>query len=214
LLAAFAASIDFPGGAGSAADVAALAAAEYAAASATSPASLWAEHEAAWAALHVSGVDVAPASDDPGDVARALDIATHANASRYFLLSSARSDAFAGISPGGIASCSYNGAVFMDQDWWMQPPLVLLAPDIAAALLQYRFLSIPVMKNLARVFGFDAFGRCQFCDCINCRLRFCCPLGFDAGHIFGIQGDAAFKISLGVARYHFQRNEFCTTSGR
>ena len=118
LIAAFAASIDFPGGAGSAADVAALAAAEYAAASAASPADLWAEHASAWAALLASGVDVAPASADPGDVARALDIATHANASRYFLLSSVRSDVFAGVSPGGIASCSYNGAVFMDADWW------------------------------------------------------------------------------------------------
>ena len=158
LVAAFAASIDFAGGAGSAADVAALASAEYAAAAAAPLDDLWAEHLAAWAALHVSGVDVAPASDDPGDVARAQDIATHANASRYFLLSSAREDAFSGISPGGISSCSYNGAVFMDQDWWMEPPLVLLAPEVAAALLQYRFLSIPVMKGLAKVFGFDARG--------------------------------------------------------
>ena len=229
LLAAFAASIDFPGGAGSAADVAALAAAEYAAASATSPASLWAEHEAAWAALHISGVDVAPASDDPGDVARALDIATHANASRYFLLSSARSDAFAGISPGGIASCSYNGAVFMDQDWWMQPPLVLLAPDIAAALLQYRFLSIPVMKNLARVFGFDAFGgamaawtaaylgnafgccdgKGEYEDCLEHHVTG--DISFSASQFFAASANASWLAAVGypllasTADYHLAR---------
>jgi len=157
-LSAFAASLDFAGGEGDAAAVAALAAAEYAAAAAQPAAALWAEHAAAWAALNAAGVDVAPASGDPGDVARAADVAAHANASQYFLFSSLREDAVAGISPGGLATENYQGAVFMDADWWMEPPLYFLAPPLARAILQFRFLTIPVMKDLAARFGFGGYG--------------------------------------------------------
>jgi hypothetical protein len=119
-LAAFATSLDFEGDAGGAAAVAALAASEYAAAAALAPGALWAEHAAAWAALNAPGIEVAPASADPGDVARALDIAAHAASSQYFLFSSLRADAVAGISPGGLATENYQGANFMDMEWWMQ----------------------------------------------------------------------------------------------
>jgi hypothetical protein len=59
--------------------------------------------------------DVLPASSDPGDISRALDVATHAASSLYYLASSVREDWPVGISPGGLSSGSYNGAVFMDQ---------------------------------------------------------------------------------------------------
>ena len=83
-IAAIATSIDeeFPGGSGSAADVAALAASSYAAAAALSTTVLWAEHTAAWAVLNAAGIDVEPASADPGDVARAADVASHARSSQ------------------------------------------------------------------------------------------------------------------------------------
>ena len=158
LLSAFAASLDFPGGEAPAPAVAALAAAEYASASASAPGALWEEHAAAWAALNAAGIDVEPASADPGDAARAGDVAAHANASQYFLFSSLRGDAVAGISPGGLSTENYQGAVFMDADWWMEPPLYFLAPDLAGAILQYRFLSLPVMRDLAARFGFGGYG--------------------------------------------------------
>jgi hypothetical protein len=66
------------GGDGSAAAVAATAAATFAAATAAGSSALYAQHVAAWAVLGAAGVDVTPASDEPGDVARALDVATHA----------------------------------------------------------------------------------------------------------------------------------------
>jgi trehalose/maltose hydrolase-like predicted phosphorylase len=229
LIAAFASSIDFAGGAGSAADVAALAAADYASASAASLEGLWAEHVAAWAELLVSGVDVAPASADPGDVARAADIAAHANASRYFLFSSSRGDSYSGISPGGIASCSYNGAIFMDQDWWMQPPLVLLQPELGAALLEYRFLSIPVMQTLAKLFGFgsrngamaawtaaylgNAFGCCSatggYEDCLEHHVTG--DVSFSALQFFAATGNLTwlelrgYPLLAATADYHLAR---------
>ena len=157
-LVAVAASIDFAGGVAPASDVAALAAAEYAGAAALTWDALWAEHAAAWTVLNAAGIDVAPASADPGDVARAADVQAHARASQYYLFSSLRDDHFAGISPGGLATQNYQGAVFMDADWWVEPPLYFLAPPLAAAILQYRFLTLPVMTQLAARFGFGAYG--------------------------------------------------------
>jgi trehalose/maltose hydrolase-like predicted phosphorylase len=155
---AIAASIDFDGGVAPAANVAGLASQEYAAATQLSWDDLWSEHIAAWAILNDAGIDILPASNDAGDIARAADIESHARSSQYFLFSSLRDDHFIGISPGGLASQNYQGAVFMDADWWMEPPLYFLAPSLAASILQYRFISIPVMRKLATLFGFDAFG--------------------------------------------------------
>lgn len=226
---AFAASLDFAGGEGAAADVAALAAAEYAAASAQAPAALWAEHAAAWAALNAAGVDVFPASSDPGDVARAADVAAHANASQYFLFSSLRDDAVAGISPGGLSTENYQGAVFMDADWWMEPPLYFLAPPLAAAILQYRFLSIPVMKELAVRFGFGGYGgamaawtaaylgnpfgccdaRGGYEDCLEHHVTG--DISFSAWQYFSATGDDEWLRSVGwpllstTADYHLSR---------
>jgi hypothetical protein len=255
-LSAFAASLDFEGGEGGAADVAALAASEYAAAAAQPPTALWAEHAGAWAALNSAGIDVFPASSDPGDAARAADVAAHANASQYYLFSSLREDSVAGISPGvrfdanlpahpkphptfrtqpiprtkqGLATENYQGAVFMDADWWMEPPLYFLAPPLAAAILQYRFLTIPVMKELAVRFGFGGYGgamaawtaaylgnpfgccdaRGGYEDCLEHHITG--DISFSAWQYFGATGDVEWLRSVGwpllssTADYHLSR---------
>ena len=46
------------------------------------PTALWDEHVAAWASLNAAGIDIEPASSDPGDVARAADVASHARSSQ------------------------------------------------------------------------------------------------------------------------------------
>ena len=155
-LVAIASSLDFPGDSGSSAQVAALAAAEYASAAALGPQALFAEHASAWAELQAAGIEVA--ADPAGGraaAAQALDLAQHVNASHYFLLSSLREDVARGASPGGLATENYQGAVFMDQDFWLEPPLYLLAPALAAALLQSRLDSLPVMQANAALFGYQ-----------------------------------------------------------
>jgi trehalose/maltose hydrolase-like predicted phosphorylase len=61
------------------------------------------------------------------------------NASLYYILSSIRSDWDFSLSPGGLASNSYNGHVFWDAETWMYPPLLILHPEIAASMIRYRF---------------------------------------------------------------------------
>ena len=158
VLTTVATSLDFPAGVGTSDAVAALASAEYAAAVALPADALFDEHVAAWAALRVTGIDIAPLSSSVGDIARALDVATHANSSRYYILSSLRDDVFTSVSPGGLGTANYQGAIFMDAEWWVMPSLLLMHPNIAASMLQYRFESLPVMRRLATLFGYGAYG--------------------------------------------------------
>lgn len=106
---------------------------------------LEASHEAAWAELR-GDVYLGVAADPQRPV---TDVAGHVNASLYYLLSSIRPDWPVGVSPGGLATQNYQGAVFMDQDWWIKPALDLLHPPLAAALVAYRWRSLPEARQLA-----------------------------------------------------------------
>jgi len=68
-----------------------------------------------------------------------LHLAQAANASLYFIRSSIRPDWPYGLSPGGLASNSYHGHTFWDQETWMWPPLLMLDPANAESALRYRF---------------------------------------------------------------------------
>ncbi len=93
------------------------------------PAALLAEHEAAWARMWNGGrIEVS------GD----LNLAQAINASMYFIMSSVRSDWPQGLSPGGLGSDAYNGHSFWDCETWMYPPLLMLQPDLAKSVIQYR----------------------------------------------------------------------------
>jgi hypothetical protein len=146
------------GGGGDSASVEAYARGVYAAAVGVGGAGLFVEHSAAWASLNAAGLEVTPAmSDDPGVVARARDIAEHFASSFYYLASSIRPDWPTGVSPGGIASNSYQGAVFMDMDFWMMPSLYFLSPPLAEALVEYRYVSVAsgTEAKIAALFGYN-----------------------------------------------------------
>eukprot|EP01102_Stenamoeba_stenopodia_P020574 TRINITY_DN8083_c0_g2_i2.p1 TRINITY_DN8083_c0_g2~~TRINITY_DN8083_c0_g2_i2.p1 ORF type:complete len:574 (+),score=131.27 TRINITY_DN8083_c0_g2_i2:205-1926(+) len=91
---------------------------------------LFDSHIAGWAALWTSGIEV------EGNLALAQAI----NSSMGYILGSVRSDWPWSLSPGGLASNSYNGHTFWDAETWMYPPLLMLHADIAAGgVLQYRY---------------------------------------------------------------------------
>ena len=146
-------SIEFPGNAASIADVESRAMQIFADASSQFSAALFAEHVESWAELYDSGIDITP-DDTATPINRGVDIALHANSSLYYLYSSIRDDWSPGVSPGGASTQNYQGAVFMDMDWWMEPSLTLMAPTLARSLLEYRFLSINASQHIAQVFGY------------------------------------------------------------
>lgn len=79
-----------------------------------------------------------------------LSLAQALNASLYYIRTSVRDDWAYGISPGGLASNRYNGHTFWDQETWMYPPILVLEPELARSMLQYRFDRMDHAKEKAQ----------------------------------------------------------------
>lgn len=73
----------------------------------------------------------------------------------YHLYSFARAGTPYSLSPMGLSGLGYNGHVFWDTELWMYPPLLVLQPDIARSLLEYRFQRLDAAKENAFAHGFD-----------------------------------------------------------
>ena len=73
----------------------------------------------------------------------------------YHLYSFAREGTAYSLSPMGLSGLGYNGHVFWDTELWMYPPLLLLHPEIAKSLLEYRFQRLEAAKNNAFSHGYE-----------------------------------------------------------
>lgn len=75
--------------------------------------------------------------------------------SLYYLLSQVDERYAHGVSPGGLAGGKeYYGHVFWDQDMWMYPSILILHPDIARSLLQYRQKRVKAAQMIAKQYGY------------------------------------------------------------
>lgn len=72
----------------------------------------------------------------------------------YHLYSFARAGTAYSLSPMGLSGLGYNGHVFWDTEIWMYPPLLMLQPDIAKSLLEYRFERIEAARQNAFAHGY------------------------------------------------------------
>jgi len=72
----------------------------------------------------------------------------------YHLYSFAREGTAYSLSPMGLSGLGYNGHVFWDTELWMYPPLLVLKPEIAKSLLEYRFQRLAAAKQNAFSHGF------------------------------------------------------------
>ncbi|NER11938.1 glycoside hydrolase family 65 protein [Leptobacterium flavescens] len=73
----------------------------------------------------------------------------------YHLYSFARKGTAYSLSPMGLSGLGYNGHVFWDTELWMYPPLLVLQPEIAKSLLEYRFERLGAAKENAFAHGYD-----------------------------------------------------------
>lgn len=58
------------------------------------------------------------------------------------------------LSPMGLSGLGYNGHVFWDTELWMYPALLMLRPELAKPLLDYRFDRMEVARQNARSHGY------------------------------------------------------------
>jgi len=102
-------------------------------------------HQKAWDELWKSDIQI------EGDIESQRAV----RSSMYHLYSFARKGTAYSLSPMGLSGLGYNGHVFWDTELWMYPPLLVLQPEIAKSLLEYRFERLDAAKQNAFAHGFD-----------------------------------------------------------
>ncbi len=86
-------------------------------------------HNAAWDELWKSDIQI------EGDEQSQQDI----HSMLYHLYSFAREGSDYSPSPMGLSGLGYNGHVFWDTELWMFPAVLVLHPEIAEGMINYRF---------------------------------------------------------------------------
>jgi protein-glucosylgalactosylhydroxylysine glucosidase len=101
-------------------------------------------HEAEWEKLWKSDVVI---DGDP-------QLQKEVRFALYHLYSFAREGTAYSLSPMGLSGLGYNGHVFWDTELWMYPPLLILHPEIAKSLLEYRFQRLESARQNAFSHGY------------------------------------------------------------
>lgn len=102
-------------------------------------------HIRAWAELWESDIQI------EGDLASQKAV----RSALYHLYSFARKGTAYSLSPMGLSGLGYNGHVFWDTELWMYPPILVLQPEMAKSLLEYRFERLEAAKQNAFAHGYD-----------------------------------------------------------
>src|SRR5262249_41013972 len=58
------------------------------------------------------------------------------------------------ISPTGLTSENYGGAIFWDAEIWMYPGLLQLNPELAKSVVEYRYKTLPAARANAQQIGY------------------------------------------------------------
>jgi trehalose/maltose hydrolase-like predicted phosphorylase len=88
--------------------------------------------------------------DGDPEAQRALDTAF------FYLISNSSPLSMTGTPPFGFSEHeAYGGHIFWDMDSFMVPPLTVLAPQIAKAMLEFRLRGLAEVQKRARLFGFQ-----------------------------------------------------------
>ncbi|MBC3784896.1 trehalose/maltose hydrolase-like putative phosphorylase [Spirosoma sp. LMG 31448] len=101
-------------------------------------------HNAEWVKLWQSDIVI----DGDPDAQRAVRSAL------YHLYSFVREGTGYSLSPMGLSGLGYNGHVFWDTELWMYPPILMLKPEIARSILEYRFERMAMAKQNAFSHGY------------------------------------------------------------
>ncbi len=96
-------------------------------------------HTKAWEELWKSDITI------NGDAQSQQDI----HSMMYHLYSFTREGTALSPSPMGLSGLGYNGHVFWDTELWMYPALLVLHPEIAKSMIEYRFQRLEAAKRNA-----------------------------------------------------------------
>ncbi|KVE34819.1 glycosyl hydrolase family 65 protein [Burkholderia sp. TSV86] len=128
------------GVAATASDAGNVAASAIAAAMTSTPDTILANHFAAWEKIWNSDI-VTPGS---------ADLQQRIHSAGYNLYSSLRPNGTESVGPAGLGSLSYDGQIYWDADSWMLPPVLVLNPDLAGTIVNYRVKQLTTAKASAQ----------------------------------------------------------------
>lgn len=101
-------------------------------------------HKQAWVELWKSDIQI------EGDEQAQQDV----HSMLYHLYSFSREGTTFSLSPMGLSGLGYNGHVFWDTEIWMFPALLVLHPEIARSLIEYRFQRLDAARRNAFSHGY------------------------------------------------------------
>ncbi len=101
-------------------------------------------HQKAWDEIWKSDITI------DGDAQTQQDV----HSMLYHLYSFVREGTALSPSPMGLSGLGYNGHVFWDTDLWMFPAILVLHPEMARSLVEYRYQRLEAAKRNAFNHGF------------------------------------------------------------
>ena len=101
-------------------------------------------HNAAWDSLWKSDIVIDGDDESQRDIHSAM----------YHLYSFVREGTSYSPSPMGLSGLGYNGHVFWDSELWMFPAILVLHPEMAKSMVEYRYQRLQQAKHNAFAHGF------------------------------------------------------------
>jgi len=101
-------------------------------------------HNAAWDQLWKSDIIIEGDDESQRDIHSAM----------YHLYSFVREGTSYSPSPMGLSGLGYNGHVFWDTELWMFPAMVVLHPEMAKSMVEYRYQRLQQAKHNAFAHGY------------------------------------------------------------
>ncbi len=113
------------------------------------------DHTSAWENLWNTDLVVTPKTGISPSEATALNrLKQSTRYALYTLYSSLRENINVEVNPMNLSVIDFDGSVLYDGDLWLIPLLIMMKPDIARALLEYRFKLIDSARQLASGYGY------------------------------------------------------------
>jgi len=101
-------------------------------------------HEKAWNDIWKTDIQISGDEQSQQDVHSML----------YHLYSFTREGTSFSLSPMGLSGLGYNGHVFCDADLWMFPALLVLHPEMAKSMIEYRYERLDAARKNAFAHGY------------------------------------------------------------
>lgn len=105
---------------------------------------LWRKHLLAWDQLWESDICIEGDNQAQQDVHSML----------YHLYAFLREDSGMSCSPMGLSGLGYNGHVFWDADIWVFPAILLMHPELAGSMVEYRYQRLEAARHNAFIHGY------------------------------------------------------------